>query len=367
MPCIFLPWQFYINSTFPVEAGYEQEYNTIHFFEAVEGHTGEWYYHFEKIVKSLGWIVALLALSYLLLNIKDRFRNKEAIIFTVYSLSMMIFFSLAATKMPLFCLSTYPVLLLVSVIMLSKLDLNSRLQGTIFIVLSLGVVFAVAKPQYLSNRHDPVRMESGLKDYKTKMLRAKNQALMLKPELGERSVIFGCNEKEYINYMFYTDATAYPRTEHYAKIDSLYEAGYDIRYVTGSEVDDEILKRPWIKVYITEPNLYEEKRSFSYLKTSNKGYIVAGEDGILQCSSDSATKFQVLSNSNFSWILSPENKFLCFDDNRGDPLVANRDKHGLWEQFTIGKSKGQAYLINYKNDTVQVCNSRIVYLDHTID
>lgn len=43
---VFIPWQIYIHSAFPVEAAYIQEFFTKHLFEVVEGHGQPWDYYF---------------------------------------------------------------------------------------------------------------------------------------------------------------------------------------------------------------------------------------------------------------------------------------------------------------------------------
>ncbi len=48
---VFLPWQFYISKTFPVESTIEYQFNNLHFGTALEGHTGTYAFYINRFTK----------------------------------------------------------------------------------------------------------------------------------------------------------------------------------------------------------------------------------------------------------------------------------------------------------------------------
>ena len=58
---IALPWQIYSHLKFPQEAAREMTYNSAHFFSVIEGHAGDWFYHFEQMNNIYGsWALWLI-------------------------------------------------------------------------------------------------------------------------------------------------------------------------------------------------------------------------------------------------------------------------------------------------------------------
>lgn len=58
---IALPWQIYSHLKFPQEAAREMTYNSAHFFSVIEGHAGDWFYHFEQLNNIYGsWALWLI-------------------------------------------------------------------------------------------------------------------------------------------------------------------------------------------------------------------------------------------------------------------------------------------------------------------
>ncbi len=56
---IALPWQLYIFYAFPIEARWEWIYNNRHFFHALEGHEGNFFYHFDHLRMKYGEFIYL--------------------------------------------------------------------------------------------------------------------------------------------------------------------------------------------------------------------------------------------------------------------------------------------------------------------
>ncbi len=112
---VALPWQVYIHQAFPLEAAHEYDMMHRHFSEAVEEHSGDWTYHFDRGIKKLygagqavPWLL-LIGLAVLLLRTGDRALRlaMSGAVVAVYG-----FYTLAATKMIAFPLIVAPFLFL---------------------------------------------------------------------------------------------------------------------------------------------------------------------------------------------------------------------------------------------------------------
>ncbi len=101
---IALPWQIYILIRFPQESRFEYTYNTLHFSKVIEGHGGDWLFHIQQwglhIAPYFDYLIPLSLLVFVFLKIKKEY--KVAIISWV--LIIVLFYSMAATKMPGFTL-----------------------------------------------------------------------------------------------------------------------------------------------------------------------------------------------------------------------------------------------------------------------
>lgn len=98
---VFLPWQIYTFIKFPKEALFEYNFNLLHFGKAIEGHTGDWKYHFNNLNLIYGegdlmpW---LLLIGFILLVIRVRDPRKRIFVLTSV-IGVYGFYTLAATKM----------------------------------------------------------------------------------------------------------------------------------------------------------------------------------------------------------------------------------------------------------------------------
>jgi 4-amino-4-deoxy-L-arabinose transferase len=103
---LVIPWQVYAYMNFAVEYTHEMEFNKRHVYEVIEGHGGNSLFHFEKLsylyFSINHWILlSLLVISSILLWRKQT--SKISIYLIVLpSIIIYLFFTLVATKMPLF-------------------------------------------------------------------------------------------------------------------------------------------------------------------------------------------------------------------------------------------------------------------------
>ncbi|MDO9511821.1 MAG: glycosyltransferase family 39 protein [Bacteroidales bacterium] len=103
---IFLPWQLYTLLAFPIESNYEFAYNTRHFFEVIEKHGGDLWYHYNAIFMLYGKpdlipVFAIASMILMLFTSKDR---KVSMVLFVMVFVIYLFYTIAKTKMLAFCL-----------------------------------------------------------------------------------------------------------------------------------------------------------------------------------------------------------------------------------------------------------------------
>lgn len=111
---VVIPWQLYISYRFPVESAYEYNYNTKHFSEVVENHSGDRLYYYYNLMKiySEGDLIPFVIFAALVLMFRKLRSNTFRIAFFSEIVLVYTFFTLAATKMTGFCFIVSPFIFL---------------------------------------------------------------------------------------------------------------------------------------------------------------------------------------------------------------------------------------------------------------
>ncbi len=107
---VALPWQIYILIRFPLESRFEYAYNSLHFFKALEGHSGSWLYHFEAINEIYGSYFHYFIFAALIIFCFIRIKNIYRVPLLTWILVAYAFFTLAATKMMGFTIVVAPLI-----------------------------------------------------------------------------------------------------------------------------------------------------------------------------------------------------------------------------------------------------------------
>lgn len=225
----FLPWQVYIFQVFPLEAAWEQSYNTRHFSEGLEGHEQAWYFHLEKMGRIFGELIYLPLAWFTYKRARQLFHGKRA------DLSLLawiwvpyIFFSIAQTKMQAYTLFCAPAFFILTALFFRYLSIyKRRLRFPLYatnMVLALLILLPV---RYSIERAKPFSVRERSPEWAEQM-----KALREQYEMEERMVVFGVERP--IEFMFYTGATAYPSLPGPGVVDSLPGVGYGVyRYEGG--------------------------------------------------------------------------------------------------------------------------------------
>ncbi len=229
---VFIPWQIYTHIRFPLESAYEADYNRKHIFEAIEGQSGDLFFHLIKMQTHYGKLMLPLLLMGMLLLFMDKRLNQRLNAAIVLACGVFFgFFSIVVmTKMPSF---TYP--LSIVFLILIALCIHTVLGRFKLLVAPLNVAFLMpvfyllfffclgvymCKPW---NVRDYLRYlnERKVKIHNTKIFKQIPYSDI------EGRIVINCKNFEQVELMFYQNGIDayhwYPTAEEY---DSLRRAGH---------------------------------------------------------------------------------------------------------------------------------------------
>ena len=220
---ISLPWQVYIFNTFPLEAEREHVYNARHLFEALEQHGEPWYYHFNKIRIIFGELIYLPLLWF------TYKKNQQLLKGRLNGLSLLawiwvpiIFFSFAATKMQAYTIFSAPAFFILTALFFLYFSIyNERFFFPKYISNLILALLILLPVRYSIERVKPFTIRERRPEW------AENfKALEKQFPLGSKTVVF--NVPKPIEFMFYTNAIAYPSLPESKILDSLSNLGYKL-------------------------------------------------------------------------------------------------------------------------------------------
>ncbi len=246
---VAVPWQIYIFSAFPAEAAKSYEFNIQHFTMPVDGHDGPWYYHFEKLTYIYGKVFAFLLLPALILFYRKV--RQKSLAWSLYAMIAVVFlfFTITATKAPMY---TFCCGLLIFIVLAAMLDelfsmLTSLIgSGRISLLLLLSFVF-------LNLDLPKIKMDHSLEEptnTHSKSLK-ENRDYFRTLELPPNTVLCNVLGRHYIEAMFYTGLPAYTGIPTEEQIKDLQAKGRRIVMFKPLEgqLPDYILNDPHITNY----------------------------------------------------------------------------------------------------------------------
>jgi len=219
----FLPWQLYTRSLFPAEAAWEASYNAKHITEALEGHAGPFYYHFQMLGDTFGifiWIPVLWFLATVFRNFSDR---KFAAI-AIWFLVPYLFFSIAKTKMPAYTLFASPaVFIIIGLFIDSSLKAISGPVRHSMAAVVLALFLVVPSLMILNEAIGPFEKKDRNPAWAVEL---RNLDKTIK---DRNTVIF--NSSRPIETMFYSPFTAYRDIPTQEQVNEVRRKGYNIYVV----------------------------------------------------------------------------------------------------------------------------------------
>ncbi len=227
---VFLPWQFYIFSAFPLEASWEASFNIKHITEVLEERTGPFYYFFDKIRINYGELIYLPLIWYLWKYVKN-IKDKKRLAIIIWVLVPLFFFSIPKTKMQAYILFISPALFLMTAeffFMLNDYKKYHKLKW----VFNLILVLLIALPiRYMIERVKPFEQSN------------RNPAWVVDlRKLNDKNISKGVllNYDKPIEAMFYTDLTAYTYIPDRDTIANMINDGYTVIINDDGKIPNDI-------------------------------------------------------------------------------------------------------------------------------
>ena len=236
---VFIPWQLYIHTAFPLEAAFESEYNIRHLFEGLEGHGKPFYYHINKIRIQYGELIYIPLLWWIWKSMVKVLRKKETIwlAFSCWLFIPLTFFSFAQTKMQAYTFIAAPVLFIITAVFWRYLRIRKPAHkwgqwiSTVFVFLLL-----LLPVRYSIERIKPFSLQDWTPAWVENI---KQLESIVKDQ--EKTILFGTDRP--IETMFYCDnIIAYARLPEMTTIDSLIKEGFKV-YV----LDESGMVKPYQK------------------------------------------------------------------------------------------------------------------------
>ena len=228
---IAIPWQIYIMNQFPMEASWEYEYNSRHFFEVIEEHTKPIYYHFDRMRIIYGELI-YIPLLWLIFTTYSQLRKSKytKLILASWILIPYLFFSVALSKMQgyiLFCSTA--IFIMTAMFFYELKSFETKFKKLKLLTLILLIALPI---RYSVERISPFSIKERNPDWITEMrkLRVKEN----------KSVVFNC--KYPIETMFHTNLIAYETTPNMEKLKFLKTEGYDIYIDNHKSINEELTK-----------------------------------------------------------------------------------------------------------------------------
>jgi len=230
---VFLPWQIYIHAVFPREAAWEAAFNRLHITEALEGHSGPFYFFLEKIRINYGELVylPLIWFVYLLWKASKDLKNWAL---AAWFFIPLIFFSAIKTKMQGYLLFTAPVLFMITAAFFFWLNDWKKQVRYPWLVTVLMLAFLALPVRYAIERSKPFMQ----KDRNPEWVRELREWGVGRSAKGvgrsAKGVGHGEGKTVLFNYprpveaMFYTGMTVYPHVPDSLTIKELQERGYEV-------------------------------------------------------------------------------------------------------------------------------------------
>lgn len=245
---IALPWQLFILNKFPKESKFEFEFNSLHFFEALENHSGNFFYHLNKIGTLYGDNFQYVLIASLIILLFSRVKGKYKFALITWVLIVYAFYSAAATKMPAFTIIVAPIIYIIVAQAITNLylwmgEVKYKYQSkTIFLkLISITLVFLVFL--YFLN-HDKLCLKNS--EWEQNIYQ---KAIITTQEYKKLPEIFGDNDimvynsknHDKLKIMFHTDYRARSGVPSIKTIEILNENNIKLIVFDDNKLPDYIL------------------------------------------------------------------------------------------------------------------------------
>lgn len=235
---VFLPWQIYILNAFPLISRYEFALNTRNFLEVVEGHSGNFWWHFNIAEKIYGISKYFLLFCIIVFSAALK-KGIYKTAFLTFIFLIYLFYGIAATKMIAF---TYCVSFLIfialgtvmdkffKIVILSPEYLPKKIHHIIYTTLILGVLSGFNLDiEKIQENHTIWKKDETSFFYERLNTTSVIKGLSEEINHIDEYIIFNCKRDDNIAIMFFNDViAAYSLIPDYNTYTDLKHRGYRI-------------------------------------------------------------------------------------------------------------------------------------------
>ena len=205
-----LPWQLYSFICYPEAASQGYALNLKHFTEALDGHSGSYFYHLKTFPKIYGPFLLPFFLSGLWVLYKS---ISKAMYFTLLGMLTVVyaFFTLAQTRMPSFTIVVALLVILIAAVFIEQLLLffenrikHPWLRKLVLVFLLMPIIMVNLNIESIQAHHTDWNKAS-----KIRQQLIKNKEIFKGLNLPTNSVLCNVKGRHYIEAMYYTGLPAY--------------------------------------------------------------------------------------------------------------------------------------------------------------
>lgn len=229
---VAVPWWFYCYFTYPKEFSWELFMYQLHFSIPVEGHGGDWTYHFTQLPFLYGEVVSYLLLPALLILIISIKNNLLRVGISAFVLVTFVFYTLSLTKMPYFTIIVSSFFMLALGCSLDflfkkilKMPKNWMNFSVAFMVMMLvGVTFL--KIPDLEKRHTDIPGTDAFRADRIEKTTLYKKIIASIQE--EKYIFFNCHQFSAPVLMYYSGMPAYESVPGEKEIEQIIKKGYEV-------------------------------------------------------------------------------------------------------------------------------------------
>ena len=228
---ISLPWQIYIQTTFPMESIWESSFNIKHITEVIEERDGPFYFHFDKMRILYGELIYIPFVWFFYKTFK-KWGDPKRWALLIWILIPFLFFSVARTKMQAYTLFTAPAIFIITALFWQFLYIYRNrfkykwiINIVLFLIIALPIRYSIERIKPFESRDRNPQWVQDLKH-------------LNKIYNGKKNIIFNVDYP--IETMFYTDFIAYETIPNKNTIEELKLKGYNIYINDNEDLTDEL-------------------------------------------------------------------------------------------------------------------------------
>ncbi len=352
--CVALPWQIYTHIAFPEHAKYEDNLNSKHITEAVEGHGGDNWFYYNELSNQYGDLlvpICIMGVFMLYTYFKNKNLYNALLISTCF---IFCFFTFAATKMTAFTMVISFFLFLSLGAVTDKLSdfikLNKAPKKLLFCTIILSVLIASLDIDKIQANFTKWKLVENNLFYMESELQSKQMADYIHDTEKDTSyVVFNAGFPGNIATMFFSNQIAYTNLPSDEDIRVVKNNKYKIGIIDNGNLPISIDTNKNFKIYRTS-NLEIIRKDTFYLSSLSKGSLSDEVNKLSHTNTNTKTEFIFYFYKDGSCrIKAKNNNFTHISYPFGGLILLNGNEFNSTSQFHIEFISGNKFRVKAFN------------------